>query len=298
MSDAEATAPPSGAVTHPDRRALLSAGAAAGLGISALALPAASQAISIDGVYVPSVTVYFADRDNDTLGRVTDGQNGPTGFDGGWIDLGAAASNPRALTTDGTDLFFIRSDAPEAIYRVEVATETVTKIYEPPTGVPLDIAADATYVYFTMFNDGVYRMLKDGTGVEELVDGGSPFGVEVVGGTLYVTDSGTGRVWSVPSGGGTVTDLATVTRAQYIAVASTQIFVATDNRTIVRLGLDGSSLGTIFPGGYVFGMSVLGSALYWAGANSDIFRRSELDGTGVVELFTGSNTIQGVVAIA
>lgn len=78
---------------------------------------------------------------------------------------------------------------------------------------PFDLEVDGTHVYFTTYDGaegGVHRVPREGGGLETLVDGlDHPSQLELIAGTLYVSETGANRIVRLPTGGGALEVVAT-----------------------------------------------------------------------------------------
>lgn len=104
-----------------------------------------------------------------------------------------ATDRPWGVTHDGTSFFWTSYDADRAVERSSSDGADVTKIAGGP-GENQHIAVDATHVYWTAANDGLYRVVKTGGDPELLYTGGSPYGLALDSTFIYFVNLDTKQV--------------------------------------------------------------------------------------------------------
>jgi hypothetical protein len=171
----------------------------------------------------------------------------------GLLDLGTGGLY---LATDGTYVYFVDAGGPKRAFNFG-GTPTALASF-PATGNPMNVAADATSLYWIQENSG-YPYGQPGTGLVAKVplgggtptilatlpaDEGGPTGIAIDGTNVYYktyhytgVSTGTfGTLWEVPLGGGTPLAIgqADDAREGSIAVNGTGVYWAGGPRTIVH----------------------------------------------------------------
>lgn len=235
--------------------------AAGALVLGALAAPRPVQA---EGV------LYFGDIFNPT-------------FSDGWL---------RRVNTDGTGL------------------ETLVTTGGGLRGVSLDPGGGKVY-WTNVDTDKIRRANLDGSNPEDLITTGLAFpmsiDVDLAGGMLYWGDqsldqigraglngSGAGPLVSTPFGGGVAVD--SINEKVYWTTALTG-----SEGDIMRANLDGTNVETVLTGvdkPARIALDVTGGKIYWTDFVVDVVRRSNLNGSGVEDLFVvGANLNPGGIAL-
>lgn len=265
------------------RRGALELAGLSALGVTSSQLPAAAAALSVGGVRVDAVTVFWGDNVfNSSLGRLEYDGTSASAKDASWL---TGLSDVRSLASDGTSLFYanVTGDAADVgIWRVDIATEVQTLVV--PSVEASGIFVDETHLYYTVWRDGIYRIAKDGSGsATQLLSGSGTYTDLVVSGdVLYFTRYSDAIVSSMPKDGGAETQLATgITSAAAIDVSGGVIYVGIgSDRLVRRFQLDGTPLSTFSTGGYVNGLQVVGASVFISVGNSVGLEVYNLDGTG------------------
>ena len=146
----------------------------------------------------------------------------------------------------------------------------------------------------------IQRANLDGSNIEDLVTGRSPFGIalDVVGGKMYWTDTRTAKIQRANLDGSDVQDLVKLRYSWYRGPRDIALDVVggkmywTDTRTakIQRANLDGSNVEDLVTQGleYPLGIAldVVGGKMYWTDFWTDKIQRANLDGSNIEDLVT------------
>ncbi len=156
------------------------------------------------------------------------------------VVLAETQNKPRALAIDATDVYWINSASglgDATISKTPVAggatTVLATKLLRPHS-----IKVDATHVYYSLENGGVYRMKKDGTESALLTAGTGVKGIDVdEGGVFYASN---GRVYRTPKTGAKTPDLIASIASPVAVKADTAHVYFTVYNEVRRALRDGS----------------------------------------------------------
>jgi outer membrane protein assembly factor BamB len=150
-------------------------------------------------------------------------------------------------------------------------------------------------MYWT--NGGIPKIQRanlDGSGIEDLVTGGFPFGLalDVAGGKMYWTDTVTHKIQRANLDGSRIEELVTEVLSIYLAldVAGGKMYWTNGGTPkIQRANLDGSGVedlvtGLLDPIGIA--LDLAGHKMYWTDYLAHKIQRANLDGSGIEDLVT------------
>ena len=208
-----------------------------GTGVNQSLIPSAAGGVAVAGQYL-----YWADTFNSAIGRANlDGSAADHAFITG-------AGTPVNLAVRGGHIYWANdAQAGGAIGRANRDGSGVEPAFIP-TGIPLDVAVDPHYVYWTQDDNTILRANLDGTGAATFVPNATATGVAVDRKHLYWTNSaldsigrinldGTGltqELFSTPPGG----------QPEGIAVDAAVPTCASQKATVVGTGRDDKLRGT------------------------------------------------------
>lgn len=166
-------------------------------GNATMLFDAAGSGVNPWGIAVDANNVYFSDAQgpNGKVFRVP--------LDGsGAAELANGQSSPSAILVDGSDVYFITSDA---LMKVPAAGGPVQKVADAENATYSGLAVDADHIYWTDYTSPgrTMRIAKAGGPPEMLASGdGYPSGIAVAGGQVYWAVLSDNEIRQVPAAGG------------------------------------------------------------------------------------------------
>lgn len=245
-------------------------------------------------------------------------------------DGGAATSAlldfPEDIVTDGSDTFFIADTYNNVIRKIDTAgvisTYAGTGSYGAQNGaatsaefgLPRGIARDSSgNLYIADTGNNAIRKITPSGSVSTIVSNlSAPEGVTVYGTTLFIAETGSGKILSTGLSGGTVNTVATgLVQPKKIAASDPYLYVAdsgayqvkkVDWRTGAVATLSGSGTAGYLEGTAsaarfqnLWGITLVGSTLFVSDGNglSDYIRKVNIS-TGATELLVSDSRMQVV----
>lgn len=180
-------------------------------------------------------------------------------------------------------------------------------LYRLFSGVPDDIAVDATSVYFTstqgLTTQGLSLMKMPVSGgapttLASAGDGGSPSGCGIALQSTNVYWNECNKITTVPVSGGTVTTLA-LGEADAMAVNSKNVYWS-DGQDLLEVPLAGGLPSTLVSNARGFAMAANSAALFWTDDTDGVVMKLQLAGGTPITLAGGQseNTASSPEAIA
>lgn len=288
------------------------AGGVAGIGLQ-VRLSSSAQAASTN-----DTTIFWITGGTSSIRKVKSDGTGNNAVSG-------PTSDSRGLATDGQYLYYANGTK---LYRAGLDGSSPTEI-ATTSATTYNVVVDSTHLYYSQWNDGVFRVAKSGGTPEHLVTssekdtarGSSPAsdgfsGVFVTSTYLYFVTYG--------AGSGTYSSLfrsdltgttASVTllyadgdadgtskiNANDLAVTSSKIYLAdqTGYDGLISLNLDGTGRSALFRAGRNYrGIEVAGSWMYFTNGSANIGRFPLADDTApVTDLVTDASTAWDIALV-
>lgn len=269
------------------------------------AVMAAALLVSLALAGQASAYVYWADSQNDRIGRA---ENDGSGVNPNFIQTG---DEPTAVAVDSGHIYWA-NESGGSIGRANIDGSGVDNSFITGLGQPGGVAVNASSIYWSDFSGFVGKANLNGTNpVKNFIsDPDGPTGVALDSGHVYWSAFGGGTPAFIGraglDGGSKQPNFVTITVAvpRGVAVNSANIywadfgFIGPGTRIGRASTFDGKGVDESFIGGASApcGLTLFSSQLYWANANTNMIARANSDGTAVNQEFsaTGGSQICGV----
>jgi hypothetical protein len=270
------------------------------------ALAVALAAVSLTAASSASAYIYWADAQNNRIGRAA---NDGSGADDNFIQAGQL---PLAVAVDSGHIYWANQNS-GTIGRASIDGSGADNNFISGLNKPSGVAVNESSIYWSTLAGQIGKAKLDGTAVnKELVSGiAEPCGVALDSGHVYWANIATGTPAYIGRAGldgfSQQPEYVTIPGTSFpcgVAVNSANIFWSEPGifGGGTRIGRANTSTGTGADPSFIgnastpCGVAVHGSQLYWANAETNTIARANTDGTAVNQGFvsTGGTQVCGV----